>query len=102
MMSSWETSAKVLSVEIAWCLLHLLDKLKHICFLTKERLSAKLVESDLDLENEFVSVLSPAYLEEPVQKIRANQNYKYPNDIMKILTAMEENDNPLLLFYTFQ
>lgn len=49
--------------------------------------------------NEFVSILTPAYLEEPLELVMNNQNFKYPEGFREKLKATEVNDNPLLLFF---
>lgn len=52
--------------------------------------------------NEMVSAISPAYMGEATDKILSNQDFDYPEGFKDIIKEMEEEDNPLLLFFTFR
>ena len=50
--------------------------------------------------SELVSVISPAYMNEARDSILLNQDFDYPKGFKDIIEAMEEEDNPLLFFFT--
>ncbi len=53
-------------------------------------------------QSEFVSFVHPTYLIEKRDQILNNEDYNYPDGFMNIIRAMEEEDNPVLVFYTFR